>query len=88
MMEMKLISLLPSGNFEGALALLNQLKWNISLTKQGDACLVFGGEKCLLKASSEDAALAFVYGLALAHGVLPSTIFEEVRRQARAAVGE
>jgi hypothetical protein len=84
MMEMKLISLLPSGNFEGALALLNQLKWNISLTKQGDACLVFGGEK----ASSEDAALAFVYGLALAYGVLPSTIFEEVRRQARAAVGE
>jgi hypothetical protein len=75
MIEMNLISLLPSGSVEGAISLLNQLKWNISLSKHADAWVVFGGEKCLLRTSSEDAALAFIYGLALAYGVMPQTIF-------------
>jgi hypothetical protein len=88
MVEMKLISLLPSGNFEGAVGLLNELKWNISLTKQGEAWLVFGGDKCLLNSSSEEAAQAFIYGLALAYGVLPKALLEQVRRQAQEAAGE
>ena len=88
MLEMKMISLLPSASLDGALGLLSQLKWNVSLKKQGDSWLVFGGEKCLLKSSSEEAAQAFIYGLALAYGVMPDTILEQVRRQAQDAVGE
>jgi hypothetical protein len=82
MLEMKMISVLPSGRLEGAIGLLNDLQWNISLTKQGEAWLIFGGDKCLLKSSSEEAAQAFVYGLALAYGVLPNDILDQVRRRA------
>ena len=88
MLEMKMISLIPSGSLDGAMELLSQLKWNISFEKQGDSWLVFGGEKCLLKSSSEETAQAFVYGLALAYGVMPGPVVEQLKREAQDAVGE
>lgn len=87
MVEMKMISLFPSASLEGGVDFLSQLKWNISFRKQGNAWLVFGGEKCLLKSSSEESAQAFVYGLVLAYAVLPDPILDHVRRQATEAAG-
>ena len=88
MLEMKLISLLPSSNLRGAVELLNQLKWNISLGKKGNTWQAFGGEKCLLVSSSEEGAHAFVYGLALAYSVLPEVILDQIRIHAQGAAGE
>jgi hypothetical protein len=87
MVEMKMISLLPLGSIEGGINLLSQLEWNITLSKQGDNWLVFGGEKCLLKSSSEESAQAFIYGLALAYAVLPDHLLDQVRRLAEEASG-
>ena len=87
MVEMKSISLLPSASLEGGTNLLRQLEWNVSLEKQGDDWLVFGGEKCLLKSSSQDSANAFLYGLALAYSVLPDRILDEIRRYVQESAG-
>jgi hypothetical protein len=88
MLDMKMISLLPSASLEGGLGLLNKLKWNISVRKEDDVWLVFGGEKCLLKSSSKESAEAFVYGLSLAYGTLPDDILDQVQRHAQGAAGE
>ncbi len=85
MLQMKWIDRLPSGKLEGGVALLNQLKWNITAEQDGSDWVVFAGHKVLLKTSIHEAVDTFLYGMALAYSVLPEPILKEFQRFAEAA---
>ena len=55
--------------------------WNIEVKVVDGRWLVGAGHKVLLKTESRDAADAFIYGVALAHSLLPRKLLEQLRKQ-------
>ena len=86
MQELSMIKAIPGRNLEGAVDLLNQLKWNIRVAESENTHSVAGGHKLLLKTSSREAVDAFLYGLALAYSVLPKPILDQFRKYGEDAV--
>jgi hypothetical protein len=83
MQEMCFIHQLPDKSLEGGIKLLDSLWWHISCQEIEGVWRVCAGEQILLKTTSEEAALSFIYGLALAHALLPPEILENLRQTIR-----
>ena len=73
--------MVPGGTIDGAKAHLESLWWHIKIEFGEGAWTVSAGEQKLLETSSEDAADAFIYGMALAYSLIPDDLLDEVRRR-------
>jgi|HubBroStandDraft_6_1064221.scaffolds.fasta_scaffold35565_3 hypothetical protein len=80
MQELSMIDQVPGHSIDGAVRLLNELKWSISVTETNGTWSVAAGHKLVLKTSSRETVDAFLYGLALAYSVLPKSILEQFRK--------
>jgi len=85
MQELRWMEPLPDHTMEGGLRLLDELKWNITVTEGDQHWYVNGGHVRLLKASSRESLDAFLYGLALAYSAMPREILSQLRRWVKAA---
>lgn len=67
-------------NFEDALKIVNDLNWNISFMEQSDGWMLFAGEKLIGTFENRSEMETFILGMALALGVLPPEIVNEIRK--------
>ena len=81
MIEFELADALPEKSFDGGIALLNSLEWNILLSNVNNTWLVYTGDKVMLRTDSKEVAEAFLLGMALSFAVLDSDIVESIRRR-------
>lgn len=84
MQELRWIDHLPNQTLEGGLSLLEELMWNITVRQTDHGWFVNGGHKTLLKTSSRESVDAFLYGMALAYSVMPDSILDRLKAQAKA----
>jgi hypothetical protein len=80
MQEMPMLKEISEHHIEGAIGLLNELKWSISVVKNDETWSVAGGHRLILKTSSREAVDALLYGLALAYSMLPESILNQFRK--------
>jgi hypothetical protein len=85
MQELRWMKPLPDDTLEGGLRLLDELKWNVSVTEADGHWYVNGGHVRLLKTSSRESVDAFLYGLALAYSAMPKETLSNLRQWAKAA---
>lgn len=81
MIKLHKIDYLGDDSADAAIALLESFWWHIRTEHSKDVWKVWAGEDLLLTASNKDAAEAFIYGLAVAHSLLPDDVADELRRR-------
>lgn len=69
----------PARSIQGALELLEKLKWFLSYREFEGGIVLFRGDRPIFSADSKDAIYAFVVGAALAYYSLPNSMFEEFK---------
>lgn len=80
-------SALPSRSLEGGVDLLNRFQWNMQIEQHGKEWTVSAGHKILMRSDSRETVDAFVYGLALAHALLPEPFSKKLEAFLRDAAG-
>jgi hypothetical protein len=79
MLELRWLDHIAEQRIEGGIKLLQELKWNLSVTESNAVWFVQGGDQTILKASSRESVDAFLYGMALAYSVIPEEILSQFR---------
>lgn len=69
------------GNLKNGIDRINDLKWNLSITKEEgeNSWCIFAGESLLYKSVSQESIDVFLYGMGLAYIVLPDDIFTDLK---------
>ena len=76
--------LVPGGSVEGAITLANRLDWDLRWEVRRGTWRIMAGRAVLLRTDSRQVAEAFLYGLGLAYGVLPSEVLDQLESHLRA----
>ncbi len=87
MLELSMLSALPSRSLERGVDLLNRFQWNIQIEQQGKEWTVSAGHKLLIRSDSREPVDAFVYGLALAHALMPEPFATKLETFLKDATG-
>lgn len=69
------------GSLDEGIELINNLHWNITITKVDDCWLVMGGDQVIFRGDTQEDVNAFIYGMALAYSVIPRSQLDRIREE-------
>lgn len=79
MQEMRWLEHMPNGTLESGIELANEVYWALTIHEHEQRWYIWSGHALIFCADTRGEVDAFLYGLALAYGVLPGSVFEHMK---------